>query len=90
VVRHHHERWNGTGYPDGLAGDEIPLAARFLAVADVYDALRSRKVYKPPLPHNTSAMTILEGSPGHFDPTVLRVFQRCLPKFEQIYRENGD
>jgi response regulator RpfG family c-di-GMP phosphodiesterase len=90
LARSHHERWNGTGYPDGLAGDEIPLAARFLAVADVYDALRSRRVYKPALPHNTSVMTILEGSPGHFDPKLLTVFQRCVPKFEQIYREFGD
>ena len=90
IARSHHERYDGTGYPDRLAGEEIPLAARFVAVADVYDALRSRRVYKPALPHNTAAMTILEGSPGHFDPKLLKVFQRCLPKFEQIYRDCGD
>jgi response regulator RpfG family c-di-GMP phosphodiesterase len=90
LIRSHHERWDGTGYPDRLAGDAIPLPARFLSVADVYDALRSRRVYKPPLPHNTTAMTILEGSRGQFDPKVLTVFRRCLPKFEQIFREYVD
>jgi response regulator RpfG family c-di-GMP phosphodiesterase/serine/threonine protein kinase len=90
LIRSHHERWDGGGYPDCLAGDAIPLPARFLAVADVYDALRSRRVYKPSLPHNTTAMTIFEGSPGQFDPRVLAVFRRCMPKFEQIFRENAD
>jgi response regulator RpfG family c-di-GMP phosphodiesterase/tRNA A-37 threonylcarbamoyl transferase component Bud32 len=90
IARHHHERYDGTGYPDRLAGEDIPLAARFVAVADVYDALRSRRVYKPPLPHNTAVMTMTENSPGHFDPKLLGVFQRCLPQFEQIYRESGD
>jgi response regulator RpfG family c-di-GMP phosphodiesterase len=90
IARHHHERYDGTGYPDRLAGDAIPLAARFVAVADVYDALRSRRVYKPPLPHHTAVLTMTEGSPGHFDPKLLAVFHRCLPRFEQIFREAGD
>jgi response regulator RpfG family c-di-GMP phosphodiesterase/tRNA A-37 threonylcarbamoyl transferase component Bud32 len=87
VARSHHERWDGTGYPDHLAGDAIPLAARFLAIADVYDALRSRRMYKPALPHHTAVMTITEGSPGHFDPKVIAVFRRCLPQFDQAFRE---
>jgi response regulator RpfG family c-di-GMP phosphodiesterase len=90
IARHHHEHWDGTGYPDRLAGEDIPLAARFVAVADVYDALRSRRVYKPALPHHTTVLTMTEGSPGHFDPKLLAVFQRCLPRFEQIFREAGD
>jgi response regulator RpfG family c-di-GMP phosphodiesterase len=87
IARSHHERWDGTGYPDNLAGEDIPLAARFVAVADVYDALRSRRVYKPALPHNTAIMTMTEGSAGHFDPKLMKVFHRCLPNFEQIFRE---
>ncbi len=90
IARHHHERWDGTGYPDKLAGTDIPLAARFVAVADVYDALRSRRVYKPALPHHTAVLTMTEGSPGHFDPVLMNVFQRCLSRFEQIFREAGD
>lgn len=90
ITRHHHERWDGRGYPDRLAGEDIPLAARFVAVADVYDALRSRRVYKSALPHHTALMTMLEGSPGHFDPKLIGVFQRCLPAFEAIFREAGD
>jgi response regulator RpfG family c-di-GMP phosphodiesterase/serine/threonine protein kinase len=87
IARSHHERWDGAGYPDGLAGDRIPLAARFVAVADVYDALRSKRVYKPALSHASAVATIVQGSPGHFDPKLVQVFQRCLPQFEHVYRE---
>jgi response regulator RpfG family c-di-GMP phosphodiesterase len=87
IARSHHEKYDGTGYPDGLAGDAIPLPARFVAVADVYDALRSRRVYKPPLSHQIAATTIIEGSPGHFDPRMINVFRRCMPRFEQIFRD---
>ncbi|HEY1377262.1 MAG TPA: HD domain-containing phosphohydrolase [Gemmataceae bacterium] len=90
IAQSHHERWDGAGYPDRLAGEDIPLAARFLAVADVYDALRSRRVYKPALPHHTAVMTIMETSPGHFDPKLLKVFQRCKDRFEQIFRDCGE
>jgi response regulator RpfG family c-di-GMP phosphodiesterase/serine/threonine protein kinase len=90
IARHHHERYDGTGYPDRLAGSAIPLAARIVAVADVYDALRARRPHKPALPHHTAALTMLEDSPGHFDPVLLQVFQRCLPQFEGIYREISD
>jgi response regulator RpfG family c-di-GMP phosphodiesterase len=90
IVRHHHERWDGTGYPDRLAGEAIPLSARILHLCDVYDALRSRRVYKPPLAHATAVQMIAEGSPGQFDPALVQAFLRCHPRFEQIYRELGD
>ena len=75
VTRHHHERWDGSGYPDRLAGDSIPLAARIVALADVYDALRARRVYKPALSHDVAVRIMLEQSPGHFDPALLPIFQ---------------
>jgi putative two-component system response regulator len=90
IARHHHERWDGSGYPDRLTGEDIPLAARFVAVADVYDALRSRRVYKRELPHHTTAQMMTEGNVGQFDPKVLAIFQRCLPRFDKIFREASD
>jgi response regulator RpfG family c-di-GMP phosphodiesterase/serine/threonine protein kinase len=87
IVRHHHERWDGTGYPDRLAGSAIPLAARLATLADVYDALRSRRVYKPALAHSVAVRMIADNSPGQFDPALLAVFQRCAPRFERIFRE---
>jgi response regulator RpfG family c-di-GMP phosphodiesterase len=85
IARHHHERCDGSGYPDGLVGDDIPLSARFVAIADVYDALRSRRVYKPALPHSTVVGMMVEESQGHFDPVLLQAFQRCAPRFEQTF-----
>jgi putative two-component system response regulator len=90
IARSHHERWDGAGYPDRLAGDRIPLAARLLAVADVYDALRSRRVYKPGLSHTTAVLTMTEGPPGHFDPALLEVFGGCADQFDRIFREFTD
>ncbi|WP_085316534.1 HD domain-containing phosphohydrolase [Derxia lacustris] len=71
IARHHHERWDGSGYPDGLAGAAIPLSARLMAVADVYDALISRRPYKQALPAATALTMIEAGSGSHFDPTVV-------------------
>ena len=90
IARGHHERWDGAGYPDRLAGASIPLAARLVAIADVYDALRSRRVYKPGLSHHTSVRTMTDGSPGHFDPGLLDVFARVAPQFDRIFRDLGD
>lgn len=90
IARHHHERWDGTGYPDRLAGVDIPLAARMLAIGDVYDALRSKRVYKPGLLHTTAVMTMIENSHGHFDPALLEVFSRCADQFDRIFRELDD
>jgi response regulator RpfG family c-di-GMP phosphodiesterase/serine/threonine protein kinase len=90
IARHHHERFDGTGYPDGLGGRDIPLAARLVAVADVYDALRSRRVYKPALPHAASVQVIQKGSGEQFDPAFVRAFEGCAAQFDQIYRELPD
>jgi response regulator RpfG family c-di-GMP phosphodiesterase/serine/threonine protein kinase len=90
IVCHHHERYDGTGYPDGLAGTDIPLAARIVAIADVYDALRSRRVYKPALSHAAAVQVLTRGSQGQFDPALLAAFNRCAPRFDQIVRAFPD
>jgi HD-GYP domain-containing protein (c-di-GMP phosphodiesterase class II) len=90
VARHHHERCDGTGYPDRLAGNAIPLAARLLAIADVYDALRSRRVYKGELPHAEAMRLMLEVSPSQFDPALLQAFQRRADAFDRIFTEWAD
>jgi response regulator RpfG family c-di-GMP phosphodiesterase/tRNA A-37 threonylcarbamoyl transferase component Bud32 len=90
IARHHHERYDGKGYPDGLAGDSIPLAARLVTLADVYDALRSRRVYKPALAHSVVMSMMTEEFPGHFDPALFEAFQRCGAAFERIFHEMAD
>ncbi len=90
IARAHHERYDGTGYPDRLAGADIPLGARIVAICDVYDAMRSRRVYKPALSHAATVELIVQNSPGHFDPVLLQAFQRCMGRFDQIYREFND
>lgn len=84
IARHHHERWDGTGYPDGLAGDAIPLAARLMAVADVYDALISRRPYKEPMPHAEAMALIRAGAGGHFDPRLVDALVACEQRFIEI------
>jgi len=74
VARHHHERWDGSGYPDGLAGEDIPLAARIVAVADVYDALISERPYKRAWPPEEAIAEIRKMSGGHFDPAIVKAF----------------
>jgi len=73
IIRSHHERWDGTGYPDGLAGEAIPFSARILCVADVYDALTTTRSYRPALNHERAAQ-IMRDSPGQFDPKLLDTF----------------
>lgn len=90
ITRSHHERYDGQGYPDRLAGDAIPLSARIVAVADVYDAMRTRRVYKPALPHAEVVRIILHESSGHFDPALLQIFSQCTDRFDQLYRESAD
>jgi putative two-component system response regulator len=87
IARSHHEKWNGTGYPDGLTGEGIPLAARVVAVADVYDALRSPRVYKPAYTHAEAVGIMLNESPGHFDPHLLAVFADIHPEFDRVYAD---
>jgi response regulator RpfG family c-di-GMP phosphodiesterase len=87
IARHHHERYDGAGYPDRLIGDAIPLAARILALADVYDALRSQRCYKPALPHAQALETMTQTAHGHFDPLLFQAFLRCAPRLDQIFTE---
>ncbi len=86
----HHERWDGTGYPLGIGGNDIPLSARLMALADVYDALVSKRVYKPPMPHATAVEIIREGRGSHFDPEVLDVFLEEADAFEDITLRYSD
>jgi len=90
ITRHHHERCDGMGYPDRLAGCDIPLAARIVAIGDVYDALRSRRVYKPALSHSAAMQLMNEGSSGHFDSALMQSFNRCHQQFEKIYKDFPD
>jgi response regulator RpfG family c-di-GMP phosphodiesterase/serine/threonine protein kinase len=90
IVRHHHERHDGRGYPDRLAGEAIPAAARLVALADVYDALRRQRLYKAALPHDQAAHLLLHDSRGQFDPLVLQAFAGCQAQFERIFREVGE
>lgn len=87
IARSHHEKWSGRGYPDGLAGEAIPLSARVVAVADVYDALRSPRVYKPGYTHAEAVDIMLNQSPGHFDPNLAAVFASTHLQFERVYAE---
>ena len=75
VVRHHHEHWDGSGYPDGLKGEQIPVAARMFAVADVFDALTSNRPYAASRPFREARETIRSGSGTHFDPAVVEAFE---------------
>ena len=85
VARYHHERWDGGGYPEGLVGEMIPLEARIMAVADVYDALVSKRVYKEPMSYEKAAQIMEEGMGTQFDPNMLLVFQNCREKLERYY-----
>ena len=78
IARHHHERYDGTGYPDGLKGEDIPLEARIMAIADVYDALVSERVYKKPFPKEQAIQIIKEGAGTQFDPELVAVFLECV------------
>ena len=80
----HHERWDGSGYPQGIAGDAIPLSARLMAVADVYDALISRRVYKPPFPHEQALSMIVAERGQHFDPDIVDALLRVAGEFAEI------
>jgi cyclic di-GMP phosphodiesterase len=85
IVRHHHERYDGSGYPDRLVGEAIPAAARLVALADVYDALRRKRPHKPALSHARAADMILREMTAAFDPAVLRAFAACHERFQRIF-----
>ncbi len=78
MIRNHHEHWDGSGYPDGLKGLEIPVGARILTIADAYDAMTSQRPYRPPLPHEVALREIEKGAGRHFDPTLSRLFLELM------------
>lgn len=90
IAYSHQEKWDGSGYPEGWAGDAIPISARLMAVADVYDALISRRVYKDGMPHEKAVDIIREGRGSHFDPDVCDAFLAQLPTFQEIAARFAD
>jgi putative two-component system response regulator len=86
----HHERWDGGGYPFQLEGEMIPLAARIVSIADVYDALRMRRSYKPALSHEVSVSKMMKDRGTHFDPFLIEVFHIIADEFDKIYTANRD
>ena len=90
VALYHHEKWDGGGYPEGLSEKQIPLCARIMAVADVFDALVSSRPYKPAFSMDKAFQIMLEERGTHFDPLILDVFIRIRPEIEQIFSQFGD
>jgi putative two-component system response regulator len=84
IAYSHQEKWDGSGYPQGLKGEQIPISARLMAVADVYDALISRRVYKPAMPHEKAVQIIWEGRGVHFDPDIVDAFMEIKDEFRSI------
>jgi putative two-component system response regulator len=90
IAHWHHEKWDGSGYPDGLAGDTIPVSARIMALADVFDALISRRVYKEPMPADEVRRIILQGRGQHFDPDMTDTFLIYFSDFYEITERHRD
>ncbi len=93
IAQWHHEKWDGSGYPDGLTGSDIPLSARLMALADVYDALRSKRIYKDAFSHEKSRAIIVDGKGSHFDPDVVDAFVAVEDDFVRIadtYQDNDE
>lgn len=89
IARSHHERWDGGGYPDGIPGIMIPVSARIVAVADVFDALTSARVYKDAMPLARAQSIIHEGTGSHFDPAIITAFDRSWDRFREVYHDFG-
>ena len=90
IAAGHHEKWDGSGYPEGLQGDAIPLPARLMAIADVFDALISRRVYKEPMPADKATVIIVEGRGTHFDPDLVDAFLVLRERFLDIAQRHSD
>ncbi len=94
IIYSHHEKWDGTGYPKGLKGEEIPISARLMAIADVYDALISKRTYKEAFSHEKAVHIIIKGDgrtlPQHFDPDVLEDFYKLNDEFRKVYMEYSE
>lgn len=90
IAYSHQEKWNGSGYPEGLAGENIPLSARLMAVADVYDALISKRVYKPAFSHQKAVDIISEGKGSHFEPLLVDCFLDIADEFAQVAKDFSD
>ena len=84
IAYSHQEKWDGSGYPQGLAGDAIPVSARLMALADVYDALISRRVYKPAMSHDAAAEVVIAGKGQHFDPDIVDAFVAMQDRFREV------
>lgn len=87
VILHHHERWDGKGYPNGLKGEETPLLARIIAIADAFDAMTSSRSYRDPLPFEEANKRILEGEGTQFDPNLVQAFQKVYPEWLDIHKQ---
>lgn len=84
IALSHHEKWDGSGYPRGLKGEDIPLGGRLMALADVYDALVTKRVYKDAMSHDEAVEIILDGRGSHFDPDVVDAFMESCELFREI------
>ena len=89
MAHYHHEKWNGKGYPEGLAGEKIPLEARIMALADVFDALVSKRCYKDEYSYDEAFRIIEESLGSHFDPELGKIFMNCRPELEAYYNQIG-
>jgi response regulator RpfG family c-di-GMP phosphodiesterase len=90
ICLHHHEKWDGTGYPTRLAADDIPIEARIMAMADVYDALLSKRVYKPPLSYEVTRQEVEKSAGTFFDPVMTRIMLDNIGLFEEIHKKYSD
>ncbi len=92
IALQHHEKWDGSGYPGGLKGEAIDLSARICALADAYDAITSKRVYKPAIPHEEARSRILDSSGSHFDPVIVQAFLDCEQEFlliKKLFTDSG-